>query len=74
MRQMHPLWEQYQLSQGENDSEAPSYFYFNPYNGKNGHALVICYDTKQWDMIGKLTLEFPEIDSHERGGILADGK
>lgn len=40
MRRMHPLWEQYELP-SDNGSGAPRYFYFNPYNGKNGIALLV---------------------------------
>lgn len=77
MRRMHPLWEQYELTQGENGADAPRYFYFNPYNGNKDDTgfLIGGGDTQPLNIyIGKLTLEFPETDSQERGGILADGK
>jgi DNA repair protein RAD5 len=73
MRTMHPLWEEYEFPKecvGEH-----RFFYFNPYNGKAAKFYASEKDSgKLTFLLGELSLEFPEANSQEKGGILADGK
>lgn len=58
MRSMHPLWEEYPFPEEFNQPSDPSTPSFFYFNPYSG----------------ELSLEFPALDTKERGGILADGK